>query len=276
MSSTTISPGFKALGVECLYVSGGRNLIKRPNWNEINIPVNPTNIVLHLSNSYAMGCCGASTLSNLSGHVREEDKENVAMAIWKEMIAPCCTTWYGIASSHQLQFKGSLGSNFLGFLMELGLKEVFKSRNRNHGPNDLHIMVWDPVEVIEKKLFDKYLWHSTKYGTLPRSFENKSEESLQTIFSHWKELNEQEKAENVTKHEKRKELEHRQRIDDMRVLFIYDQRMLSSDNKKYLNDFLRLNGYERIPGFSSSDSTAPAPVERTQQDTVERGQINSY
>jgi hypothetical protein len=137
------------------------------------------NINLKFSPNFAMGTCGACELSNLSGWF---DNNEVAKQNFVISVLPLLDiTYYGIASTSQRKAVNTP----LSILMDIGMKEVYKSPNRLHGPNELHLMVLDPQELNQKGI-RKYCY--TEPGSnvwLPLWLKDLSNEEKNRHFDEW-------------------------------------------------------------------------------------------
>lgn len=215
---------------------------------------------LSFSQSFAMGCCGAGTMQGLSGNVAEKDKEFCAAALYTHLKG--VLTYYGIAASYQL--KEGIDS-LLNFLKELGLREVHKSPNRNHGPHDMHLMVWDPKNTDTKVGFEKYVELASG---VPLSILKLSKEEQHSIYNKWSLIADEQRE----KEEARIRANIQQKRDAQISAFegiLYmaekdlgrDVKQISSENLNFLNGVLTRYGYvkhEQQPAIQSSISTSTA------------------
>lgn len=183
MTIKVIAPTPLALGVTVIRQNSGAtyNIKNGLGYNQAN---------LFLSASYAMGCCGANTMSNLSGLFdSEKELQNYVAACIFPFWGYGATTTYGIASSDQIRTYKDRPLALLNVLFDLGLKEVFKSPNRNHGPNDMHLLVFDP-KTFNRNNLEKYLYQDKLSGIwLPLWVKSLDEPALEALMTTWSAVN---------------------------------------------------------------------------------------
>jgi hypothetical protein len=142
------------------------------------------NINLKFSKNFAMGTCGACELSNFVGHF-PTNGPHIAQGFVTAVLPLLDITYYGIASTTQMKSTGTP----LSILREIGMKEVFKSPNRLHGPNDLHLMVLDPKELNEEGI-QKYCYREKGSDIwLPLWLKDLSNEGKNKHFAEWERVN---------------------------------------------------------------------------------------
>lgn len=116
---------------------------------------------------FLFNCCGASEIQQIgTGFTSEQEKQNFAYMLFNSLERG--QTYYFIASSDQLKRSVSFAKSYpLGIvanmLIELGAKEVDASKNRNHGPNNMHLHVWSP-SFSDESPWQKYLKFVNPYG----------------------------------------------------------------------------------------------------------------
>lgn len=109
------------------------------------------------------GCCGAQALTGCSGDYLSTELMRQEAAFH---ISSRPTTLYFLPTTAQMTMFRKRRTSILNLLFELGAEEVHVSPNRVHGPNNLHLCVYDPkskesLEAKKKFLFtikvkDKY------------------------------------------------------------------------------------------------------------------------
>lgn len=143
-------------------------------------------MTLNVKSGYAFGCCGAGELNNLTGSfTTDKDLQETALALYN-FFATGCITYYAIAATYQLLEIEKNPKSLLKLLTDLGMIVVHKTPNRNHGPNDMHMLVLDPVRVNEHLIRDKYLWKEPSTGMLlPKYVEAMKEKDQQALMDKW-------------------------------------------------------------------------------------------
>lgn len=142
---------------------------------------------LHIINGYSFGCCGAGELSSLSGIFKtDKDVQETALALYN-FFSGGSSTFYMIAATYQMEeVENSKISTVLGLLMEIGAKEVHKTPNRNHGPNNMHMLVLDPHNLNRDAVEKKYFCRHPKNGLLlPKYVKTLSETEQQALADQW-------------------------------------------------------------------------------------------
>lgn len=217
---------------------------------------------LSFSQSFAMGCCGAGTMQGLSGVVAETDKEFCAAALYTHLRG--VLTYYGITASYQ-QKEGP--DSLLNFLKELGLREVHKSPNRNHGPHDMHLMVWDPKDKDTKAGFGKYV---DLTSGVPLSILKLSKEEQQSIYNKWNLIADEQREKEAVRIRANIQKTRADQISAFEgILYMAekdlgrDVKQISPENLKLLNDVLTRYGYVK------HEHTPIQPTQQTDVQTVQ-------
>lgn len=103
------------------------------------------NNVMNIQNGgYHLACCGAAGITSLSWKWNNErDVQGFVCCLARSLNFNM--TYYFIASTSQLTMAlASKYGNNASVLKKLGAVEVDASPNRNHGPNRMHLHVWNP------------------------------------------------------------------------------------------------------------------------------------
>lgn len=125
-------------------------------------------------------CCGATEITHLDYSFPTE----VAAQNFVHKLYPLVSegqSYYMIAASFQLKPLTQGYCRIIDVLKNLGAYEVDVRPNRNHGPENLHLFVWDPLYRKESG-WDKYLKF---YGsdTNPIWFDRLSVKEQQTLIN---------------------------------------------------------------------------------------------
>jgi hypothetical protein len=144
---------------------------------------------LALSRNWAMGCCGASTISGLTYTFPNEEKQQNFMALFMQFMD---ITYYALPASYQIGEAERNGLHLLSVLKGMGMEQVHVSANRVHGPNLMHLMVLDPKELNQEYLA-KYVHQDEATGFwLPNHIKDKPDVEKAEIFREWHAANEAE------------------------------------------------------------------------------------
>lgn len=156
-------------------------------------------------------CCGATEITHLDYTFTDEVIiQNFVHKLFG--LIDERQSYYMIAASHQLSHIHSKDVRVMDVLISLGAKEVDVRPNRNHGPSNLHLFVWDPLYRKESG-WDKYLKFYPKFGaTNPLWFDKLSVEDQQILIDGSKDTALRMKQEE----DARKERNRKAKLDDQK------------------------------------------------------------
>lgn len=145
---------------------------------------------LRMVSGYTFSCCGAGEISSLTGQFNtDKDLQETALMLYRRL-ANDCITYYAIASTAQLQMAAHDTRHVLQLLQDLGLKEIHKTPNRNHGPNNMHMMVLDPTAMDHKAIREKYFWEACPGVFVPKYVQKLDEKAQLALIAEWQRVQE--------------------------------------------------------------------------------------
>lgn len=199
--------------------------------------------LMGLGSAFLFNCCGSTDIQNVGWiFSSEKEKQNFVYVLFHSLTTG--QTYYFIANSMQLnEGEKSQFGNVTGLLRELGAKEVDDSKNRNHGPNKMHLHVWSP-SLRSNEAWRKYLHFYSTNRTNPLWFHNLTDSEQVRLLEESK-GKEQELATS-----KKMELERttRQKLEDNK----YTARIIVKGG--HLDDYLRQLGWTK-PGVTTNEPT---------------------
>jgi hypothetical protein len=178
-------------------------------------------------------CCGATEITHLAYAFQNEvATQNFVHKLY--YLISEGTSYYMIAASYQLTPCPQGYTRTMDVLKNLGAHEVDVRPNRNHGPSNLHLFVWDPLYRKESG-WDKYLKF---YGsdTNPLWFDKLSVKEQQALIdgSKDKELRRQQEERARQERAQKVKLEGRK----------WDARSLIQSGE--MNEHLEKMGYVKV------------------------------
>ncbi len=226
-----------------------RSSIESPRWKSPNAvyPSGGTQYIIVQKGGFLFHCCGASSLSSLSHRCEsEQDQQNFAYMLWQAIETG--QTYYFIADTGQLKNNTQLAfGNTVGILLSLGAKEVDASKNRNHGPNHMHLHVWAPTRN-SNEWWRKYLHFGSNGTAVPLWWYALKEEEQVKLIANSKEK--QDLIAAFAKEKRDAAMAQKAQANKFSAQHLID--------RGELNDYLKARGWvkpDRVPDLGSSQTT---------------------